>query len=88
MPANISFFAITRCLIYFFEIYTQKFHYTHLTNGYNMSIMGIIRTEVVRMDRQEVRYRIEEIEKQIEGLPKGSIGTNSGANGRTYYYHR
>ena len=88
MPANISFFAITRCLIYFFEIYTQKFHYTHLTNGYNMSIMGIIRTEVVRMDRQEVRYRIEEIEKQIEGLPKGSIGTKSGANGRTYYYHR
>jgi hypothetical protein len=50
--------------------------------------MGIIRTEVVRMDRQEVRYRIEKIEKQIEGLPKGSIGTKSGANGRTYYYHR
>ena len=39
------------------------------------------------MDKQDLERKIKELEKQIEDLPVGSIGTKNIKN-RTYYYHR
>ena len=39
------------------------------------------------MENEKIKQKIDQIEKQIDKLPKGNIGTKN-IKGKTYYYHR
>ena len=52
-----------------------------------MGIIGITKAEGIRMNQEELKSTIAELERDIALLPEGSI-TKKKIRGKDYYYHR